>query len=227
MDRLPCRSPVSSDHLPRQSRREAATPSDHVLRPGSDGCVVAGRHPPRVSRPAGGRPGRVRGRRRRARPATADAGRGRPFRRRLLVAGRTPHRVHLLRHGRTDGLADRARRGRPHEAGREGRPAGLVAERQAARVHLLSRRKPGDRDREAEAPISVGSPATGPKTSIPPGRPTAPRIVFTSKRDGHAQIYVMAADGSGQRRLVQGSLERPEAGVVAGRPAYPLHLVPK
>src|SRR5262249_36270877 len=32
--------------------------------------------------------------------------------------------------------------------------------------------------------------------------PDGKRIAFTSKRDGRAQIYVMNADGSGQRRVV-------------------------
>ena len=34
-----------------------------------------------------------------------------------------------------------------------------------------------------------------------PGRPTDGRIVFVSWRDGNGEVYVMNADGSGQRRL--------------------------
>ena len=35
--------------------------------------------------------------------------------------------------------------------------------------------------------------------------PDATRIVFTSKRDGNNEIYVMNADGSGQTRLTNNS----------------------
>ena len=37
-------------------------------------------------------------------------------------------------------------------------------------------------------------------TRARPGRPTAPKIAFTSNRDGNCEIYVMNADGTGQTR---------------------------
>jgi Tol biopolymer transport system component len=42
----------------------------------------------------------------------------------------------------------------------------------------------------------------------PTWSPDERRIAFTSKRDGHAEIYVVGADGSGERRLTRHATDR-------------------
>jgi len=57
----------------------------------------------------------------------------------------------------------------------------------------------------AVAPAAGPSPSHRGRTSGPDVH--AARIVFSSERDGHAQIYVMAADGSGQVNLSHNEFE--------------------
>ena len=73
------------------------------------------------------------------------------------------------------------------------------------------------RSRQTRRLTQTGSIDTGPCYS-PDGR----RIVFESDRDGSQQLYVMGADGSGQRRILRrGALL--DAGVVAARRPHRLH----
>ena len=43
----------------------------------------------------------------------------------------------------------------------------------------------------------------GPYTASPPGRRTGERSLSQSERNGNSEIYVMNADGSGQRNLTR------------------------
>ena len=60
-------------------------------------------------------------------------------------------------------------------------------------------------------------------TPRPAMRRTARQIVFESDRDGSQQIYVMNADGSGQRRISSGERQLLDPGLVAARRSHRLH----
>ena len=104
------------------------------------------------------------------------------------------------RHLRVAHLSGRV--AKPDEGCRDKLPAGLLAGREADRLHVRTRRKPRDlRDecRRQNLRRLTNHPAGD---SSPTWSPSGSQIAFTSDRTGKAQIYVMnSADGSGVRRL--------------------------